>query len=332
MLSAISRDTFTVGCVKSYMKQLEQVYLQERQKKRVILQNMPSKVSLTTDLWSDKKMRHFAVITAHWIDEHWDLNSTILDFIPMKGGQKSEDITRYLWKTIEDYSLQQKILAITTDNGQNMIRATQNLLPENLSAAENNKYMGARCCAHIVNIICQEVLKVSQGPISKIRQASKKVLSSGQQIEGLKSLCQNNGETYVSLTTDCYTRWNSSYRMIESAYQMRRSLDMLCGGVLSENEWQCLKKEVDFLKPFKDVVECFESEKKPATPAIIPKFQELEESIRSRSDNLGRAMLTKLEKYWPSEYLEEYQLHSFLIRHAADTSFQKRSAIQVSIA
>ena len=312
MLSKLTKDQFAVGCVKTYIKRLEIVYRQEQEKKITQLQRTPGKVSYTSDLWSDKKMRHFAVVTAHWIDEDWALQSTILDFIPLKADQTSRVVSQYIWDTICKYGLQQKSIAITTDNGTNMINATQNRLAVHLSAAGNTKFMGTRCCAHIINIGCQEVLKVAAGPISKVRQASKKVLSSGQQTERLKSLCSEHDEAYVSLSIDCYTRWNSSLRMIDSAYRMRRSLDSLFNGLLTEAEWLSLKGEIDFLTPFKEAVDYLESEKRPTTPAIIPMFEKLSELVNNRPDNLGLAMKAKLGKYWPSEYFEEYQLHAFL--------------------
>ena len=100
-----------------------------------------------------------------------------------------------------------------------MINATQDHLSIRLSAAGNEKFMGLRCCAHIINIVCQEVLKFSKGPIGKIRQISKKLSLRGEKTEELKSLCNINRESYVSICTDCVTRWSSSYKMIESAYR-----------------------------------------------------------------------------------------------------------------
>ena len=100
--------------------------------------------------------------------------------------------------------------------------------------------------------------------------------------------------------------------MLESAYSMRKSLDAMFNDLLSAEAWNIVKEEVDFLVPFKYAIEYLESDKKPTTPAIIPLFERLHIKLKNRLDDVGKQMLKKFEKFWPSEYLEEYQLHAFL--------------------
>ena len=127
------------------------------------MSSSPGKISLTSDLWKDSQSRNFAVATAHYIDDDWVLQSVILDFKLLAGAQTAIQVAGFLWNTIQTYRIEQKILAVTTDNGSPMVKATQKILADRLSAAGNTKFMGIRCNAHIINIICQEVLSQPMG-------------------------------------------------------------------------------------------------------------------------------------------------------------------------
>jgi hypothetical protein len=45
-----------------------------------ILQNLPGKISFTTDLWTSPSAKNFMAITAHFINDKWELESLVLDF------------------------------------------------------------------------------------------------------------------------------------------------------------------------------------------------------------------------------------------------------------
>ncbi len=42
-------------------------------------------IALTSDGWSDKRMRRFICVTGHWIDEMWKLKSRTLGFKNIPG-------------------------------------------------------------------------------------------------------------------------------------------------------------------------------------------------------------------------------------------------------
>ena len=44
-----------------------------------LLQNN-SKISFTTDIWTNSVQKPFMVVTAHYIDSNWNLESVMLDF------------------------------------------------------------------------------------------------------------------------------------------------------------------------------------------------------------------------------------------------------------
>lgn len=87
-----------------------------------------------------------------------------------------------------------KVLAITTDNGHNIIKAAKDLLAHRFSAAGNTAYVAFRCNAHIVNLICQEHSEVADRPIAIIRSHSKKILGSPKKTTELRELCAAAGE------------------------------------------------------------------------------------------------------------------------------------------
>ena len=52
--------------------------------------NLSGKISFTTDCWTSPSMKSFMSITAHFINEKWELKYILLDFIEMY------DIIKYI--------------------------------------------------------------------------------------------------------------------------------------------------------------------------------------------------------------------------------------------
>ncbi|KAF9991388.1 hypothetical protein BGZ79_004583, partial [Entomortierella chlamydospora] len=65
----------------------------------------------------------FVCITAHWITETWEYKKIVLDFV----------------RVVERFGLQQKILAITTNNASN-VKSMAKLLQQHTEDASNGWY------------------------------------------------------------------------------------------------------------------------------------------------------------------------------------------------
>ncbi|XP_060735668.1 uncharacterized protein LOC132852462 [Tachysurus vachellii] len=92
--------------------------------KETVLKKLESSVSLTTDLWSDRRLRSFGV-TAHVCNKLKDsdsyaLESYLLDCRHFTGRHSEERIASAFEEITEEYGIRQKISYIITDNAANM--------------------------------------------------------------------------------------------------------------------------------------------------------------------------------------------------------------------
>ena len=138
----------------------------------------------------------------------------------------------------------------------------QNILKEHLSLQNSllcdGQFFHVRCCAHILNLIVQEGLKVASGALHKIRESIKYVRAfEARMISFNECVAQVGGiDTSVGLRLDVSTRWNSTYVMLESALKYRRAFGSLSlfdknfKSCPSNEEWKRGELMRDFFTPF----------------------------------------------------------------------------------
>jgi hypothetical protein len=97
----ISADTITNDISKAFKN--EQIHVQNK------LQNAYGKISLTLDGWTSKNQKSFLGITAHWIDENWNLNQITLEFHPLEGPHSGENLSKVLIKVLKEYGILTKV-------------------------------------------------------------------------------------------------------------------------------------------------------------------------------------------------------------------------------
>ncbi|CAG8506271.1 4589_t:CDS:2 [Ambispora leptoticha] len=129
----------TCNFIFSPKKPVDQATFTRQQiKLNTIISNIPDKASITTDMWASIKMESFITIPIHFVDKDWYLRHFTLEVTKFQGSHTGTAICNYIMKTLEEFDLTQKIAAITTDNGSNIISAchqiTQRLNPNNISA------------------------------------------------------------------------------------------------------------------------------------------------------------------------------------------------------
>ncbi|CAF1261123.1 unnamed protein product [Rotaria magnacalcarata] len=85
-------------------------------------------ISITIDLWSNKQMRSFLVITGHYFPaDSYDLRSTILNFSTFDKQHTSAEISRTLEVKLKELNILQKFTHVTCDGGRNVVSAIDNM-------------------------------------------------------------------------------------------------------------------------------------------------------------------------------------------------------------
>ncbi|CAF1595528.1 unnamed protein product [Didymodactylos carnosus] len=92
-----------------------------------ILCNNAEHVSVTLDVWTDRRLRSYIGITLHtFIDD--ELKSYLLSFAPLKGHHTADVLLADFEKVINYYHIEKKLVRLITDNAVNNIKAFNDIL------------------------------------------------------------------------------------------------------------------------------------------------------------------------------------------------------------
>ena len=171
-------------------------------------------------------------------------------------------------------------------------------------------------CAHILNLIVQEGLKVVKEALYKIRESVKYVKAS----EGrLKQFHKCVEEVHLDdigsfLKLDVSTRWNATYMMLESAIKYRRAFNSLTFNdrsytlCPSNEEWERAEKMCAFLAPFYQITNLISRSSYPTSNLYFLQAYSIEKKLNENLysedgviKDMAARMKVKFDKYW-SEY------------------------------
>ena len=276
------------------------------------IKDIPGKVALTTDIWSSLKNEGFLGITIHFIDENWILRHFTLDIFRFKGAHTGQAIADEIYRVMTEFGLEMKTIAITTDNGSNMISGA-NILKTKL---EPNIFTHYRCVAHILNLIVMAGLNVIKEPIKKLRSLIKVCRKSTKLLEELENLAKVDKKTFLCPIMDCKTRWNSTFKMINRACYLKEHMEMLLVRYSNvrnyfpvEEEWELFKDLDEFLQQFDDATIELSSQTYPTIAhsrivlLSIKKDLEINREDEFLLNDMINAMQEKFNEYY--ERLEE---------------------------
>jgi len=193
---------------------------------RLELADAVGKVSFTADLWSDKNLRSYLCITAHWIarnkrSSQLELKTALIAFHNVTGKHDGANLAAVVLQLLDRAGITALVGWFTLDNAANnntFVAALEGLLKArdiDFCAVENR----IMCFAHIINICCQHLVEgftntalvdpvetfvaaerprepgaqtfeeaVKRDPIALGRVVVRKIRSSGQRREHFKSI------------------------------------------------------------------------------------------------------------------------------------------------
>ena len=88
-----------------------------------------NKLSITCDIWSDRRLRSYIGTTAHFIDDDFNMHHCLLQFDHFKDSHTAENIAIEYFKLLEEFKIKNKILRASTDSGPNMKKAFHVVIP-----------------------------------------------------------------------------------------------------------------------------------------------------------------------------------------------------------
>ncbi|KAH0681794.1 hypothetical protein KY289_019546 [Solanum tuberosum] len=297
------------------------IYQEEKEKLKELIKNQ--RVCLTSDTWTSIQNYTYMVVTAHWIDDQWNLQKRILNFFQTPD-HKGETIAKGIEDCLLGWGIE-NLFTVTLDNAtanDAAIKSLKGRIEDWKGVMFENQFLHVRCNAHILNLIVKEGLNEQIEPISHIRSAIKYVRSSSSRFATFKSVVEKvKIDTRGLVSLDVETRWNSTYTMLDKALKFEKAFARMyvddqnyqkqCReiGTTTKNpstdDWKNVKAFVKFLNIFYQATLKFSGSLYSTSHSFFHDFFNLRNDIikYTKHDDLilvdmATRMKSKMDKYW----------------------------------
>jgi hypothetical protein len=93
-------------------------------------------------------------ITGYFLDEHWNFKQVLLGFEPLDGSHTGENLAAALYEVIGRHGIEDRIMAITTDNASN----NNTMFDRIQKAYPSTPLAHIPCMAHVIQLSLNELL------------------------------------------------------------------------------------------------------------------------------------------------------------------------------
>lgn len=246
-----------------------------------------------------------------------------MEFEEFSGNHTGEAIRDKLYGCVKKFEIDQKIVAITTDNESANGAKMDDL--RSMIGREGSGFIHVRCFAQILNLAVKNGIKTLIDYIKPIKTFVINTKSSTlrkDQFERIQSELLLDDEQCVlgfnkplSLINEVDTRWNSTFFMIERFSLLRPAIEK---STAVQFDWNIITKLVEILEPFPYFSQNMSSEEAPTISYVVASADILYKHIRSykgsnsKLDSMLSAIISKLDEYRKSLTNDSVLLASIL--------------------
>lgn len=273
-------------------------------------------IALTTDFWSDRhKTRGYGCITGHFINDEAALESFVLDFKHIPHPHDAELVCKFLCDAINSFDLKKKIISITSDNGQNMVKGIDMCrLALDLDLNFPYNFFQFRCVAHVLHLCVTEAVKALSPALNEVRQYIENIKCSTKRMEKFEQIqleLIQEGDLDIprplKLIGDVKNRWSSSLKMLNRFITLRTAVEKAIEDEpeAQQFDWPLLSKLNTYFMPFAEVTNWLEGSNYVTVSLVRVTLPRLLEHMNKDfgDESLNRAALSSRRK------LEDYNTH-----------------------
>ena len=269
--------------------------LYDREKERIC--NKLSDVgyyALTADIWTSRHNEAYTGITIHFVNATYQLESFLLETLEFPQSHTGTNIAKELQEILENWRLpEDKISAITTDNGTNIV-----------AALEIKQWKRMPCFSHTSQLAVEVVLKLPEvsRALARCRHLVAHFNRSAKSTYLLKKKQIDLRHKTLALVQDVSTRWNSAYYMAERLLSQQQPLcatllELHKGDMMpSDAEFTTLELFVKVMKPLVDITEAIGAEKWVTISVVRLLLHKLLEVYFKPDENDAISRLEKMMK------------------------------------
>ncbi|XP_043865319.1 E3 SUMO-protein ligase ZBED1-like [Drosophila mojavensis] len=224
---------------------------------------MATAVCLTTDGWTSLSNESYIAVTVHYINQDKTvLQSHTIACEAFEESHTSENLFGFLKKIVGKWELQNKVMAIASDNAHNIV-----------GAIKLGNWKQVRCFAHSLNIIVQKALEKISSVRTKVKAIAEYFNRSSSGLKKLKDMQAMFNLPQLKLTQDVPTRWNSTFKMFQRLSMLKEAvvaaLSTRTDLILSPEDWSLIEGVLPILQPFYQLTEEICAEKNVTLSKII---------------------------------------------------------------
>ncbi|CAO2815233.1 unnamed protein product [Amaranthus hypochondriacus] len=256
-----------LSMVSSDALQNEIVTLYTRMKNSLVntLAEIPSRVSLSIDLWTSDETKSYAILTGNFIDVDWKLHCRVLKFVEVLDPKSQVAFNDAIISCLSEWGLTSKLFALSIDMSyadKPVTKTLSSLLSKTCQHMPNGRTIISNCYARAINRMAIEALCSSKEAVAKVRDCVKYVQTRdlGQQLKDplLQSLVMDDSKV-----------WDSTYYMLSTACKVKEAFSLLKTDdpdykqAPSVDDWMCIEVLCTYLKLFFDASAILTTENYP---------------------------------------------------------------------
>jgi hypothetical protein len=234
-------------------------------------------------------------MTAQWVDENFQLKRVVLQCQEFKGSHTSAAIKDAFSSMFERWGIDRtRVHAVVSDNARNMIKAM-----------DDSDLRGIRCVAHTLQLAVNEGVS-SQRSIVDIVSTGRKIVGhfkhSPLAYPRLQAIQEQFGMYPKRFQQDVSTRWNSTFYMLQSLLDQKRTLathiaDYDLPATFTPYHWLLIENVLSLLAPFEQLTREISSAKASAAD-VIPSLAALMRLLKKEveTDHGVKTMKTALSE------------------------------------
>ncbi|CAO2034924.1 unnamed protein product [Urochloa humidicola] len=306
------QSTFRVRDSQTMQNDCLKKYEEMKKELQVELQSLDSRVCLTSDIWTSSQNLQYMAVTAHYIDAEFKIKKKIIRFKKLEYPHTGYAIKEEIVSCWTDWEIKDKVFTFTSDDSSNNISASE-LLKTNYKhdLLFGGEHLHVRCCAHILNILVQDGMRVIHTTIDKLRELLRHIDSSVSRLQVFNSIANDNGLASKSgIYLDFPTQWNSTYKMLREALKYKDVLNSYAlkyyyGVSLSEEEWVKAKAICLFLKTFEEFTLAVSADNQPTSHKFLHLVLCVPNALKDPAwqttdllKKLATSLCSKFENYW----------------------------------
>ncbi|WJX53619.1 hypothetical protein P8452_39591 [Trifolium repens] len=316
----LSRDAVIADVMK--------VYLVEKDKLKKQLAAIEGSVCLSFRCsTSSASSRGYFTLTAHFMDDQWNLNVKLLNFCHLDHSHDDFELSRKVIGCLQEWGIERNVFSITMDNAsandgdllnlKNQLSTLDSFLRTFITlATPASLEKHFKCCAPVLDLMVHESLKVISDVLDKIRNSLKYLSVSNSRLKQFCQSVEEVGDGSDVLHLDVPGKWVSTYTMLKSSIKYRSAFEHMClkdttySHCPSSEEWERGEKICAFLKMFYGLTTIISQSTYPTSRTHLDKFWGIEISLKKMmlsEDDKIRDMASKMLNEF-DKYLSEYSM------------------------